>query len=338
MVKSEKFKLASYLQQEFIRRTSSGWVCYPESRILSLELENHLGYRPRADVLLEREDGSKRLWIEFEISRADPVANHAKFATAHLFQPQSANDIFISMVSSHVDLGRRNLAANTILLMRCVGMNAFQTVLLPQCSPEQIKHLNQLSREALEQESLHVEREIERVTSISEAVMTTSEHRIYFASDIPDVMLNLQRWNREVSTTRGRELWGKRTVTYFVFDPKTKLFAPSKFCAYIPVESANLILEVKADGITRPEMNLELYVMLDESDKRFDGQIARLHLTRGLAMVTQKRTDNSALSSFFDKWLEQCSESISVHPKGAVFLSPPNWFGKNTRSRTNFAV
>lgn len=122
------------MQQEFTRRTSSGWVCYPESRILSLELENHLGYRPRADVLLEREDGSKRLWIEFEISRADPVANHAKFATAHLFQPQSANDIFISMVSSHVDLGRRNLAANTILLMRCVGMTAFQTVLLPQFS------------------------------------------------------------------------------------------------------------------------------------------------------------------------------------------------------------
>jgi hypothetical protein len=28
------------------------------------------------------------LWIEFEVSRADPVANHAKFATAHLFQPQ----------------------------------------------------------------------------------------------------------------------------------------------------------------------------------------------------------------------------------------------------------
>jgi hypothetical protein len=31
--------------------------------------------------------GSRRLWIEFEISRADPVANHAKFATAQLFQP-----------------------------------------------------------------------------------------------------------------------------------------------------------------------------------------------------------------------------------------------------------
>jgi hypothetical protein len=45
------------------------------------------------------------------------------------------------MVSSHVDLGRRNLAANTILLMRCVGMNAFQTVLLPQFSPRELQRM-----------------------------------------------------------------------------------------------------------------------------------------------------------------------------------------------------
>lgn len=331
------FNLASYLQQEFIDRTLPGWQCYSESRLLSIELENYLGYRPRADVLLERNDGSKRLWIEFEISRADPVANHAKFATAHLFQPQSKNDVFVSMVSSHVDLGRRNLAANTVLLMRCVGMNAFQTVLLPQYSPERIKSLNQLSHEELDQELLHVDLEIQRVISISEAVMTTSEHRIYFASDIPDVMLNLQRWNCDISTKKGRELWGKRTVTYFVFDPKTKLFAPSKFCAYIPVESFDLLLKVESNGIARPEMNLELYVMLDESDKRFDGQIARLHLTRGLAMIAQKKSENLALSSLFERWLEQHSESISVHPKGAVFLSPPEWFGKNTRSRSRLS-
>lgn len=98
------FKLTSYLQQEFTQRTLPGWTCCSESYILPLELEAYLGYKPRADVLLERNDGSKRLWVELEISRADPVANHAKFATAHLFQPQSANDVFVSMVSSHVDL------------------------------------------------------------------------------------------------------------------------------------------------------------------------------------------------------------------------------------------
>jgi len=330
------FKLASYLQQEFIQRTFPGWTCHSESRLLPIELETYLGYRPRADVLLERDDGSKRLWIEFEISRADPVANHAKFATAHLFQPQSASDIFISMVSSHVDLGRRNLAANTILLMRCVGMNAFQTVLLPQFSPQQISQLNRLPLEVLNQKSLYVEREIQRVTSISEAVTIISDRYIYFASDIPDVILNLRRWNQEIMTAIGRALWGKRTVTYFVFDPKSKLFAPSKFCAYIPVESADLIQQVKSTGLVRPEMSLDLYTTLDETDRRFDGQRARLHLTQGLAMITERKTENLMLATLFDEWLEQRSNSISVHPNGAVFLSPPEWFGKSTRSRGTF--
>ena len=330
------FKLASYLQQEFTRCTLPGWTCHSESRLLPLELEKYLGYRPRADVRLERDDGSKRLWIEFEISRADPVANHAKFATAHLFQPQLENDIFVSMVSSHVDLGRRNLAVNTILLMRCVGMNAFQTVLLPQFSPRQISQLNQLPHKELEQKALHIEREVERVTSISQVVTTTSDKRIYFASDIPDVMLNLQRWNQEISTTRGRALWGKRTVTYFVFDPKTRLFAPSKFCAYIPVESADLILQIKSNGLLRPEMTLDLYVTLDQTDSRFDGQRARLHLMQGLAMVAEKKSENLVLATLFDQWLDQRSESISVHPNGAVFLSPPEWFRKSSRVRSSF--
>ena len=330
------FKLAFYLQQEFIQRALPGWTCHSESRLLPIELETYLGYRPRADVLLEGDDGSKHLWIEFEISRADPVANHAKFATAHLFQPQSASDIFISMVSSHVDLGRRNLAANTILLMRCVGMSAFQTVLLPQFSPQQISQLNRLPLEVLNQKSLYVEREIQRVTSISEAVTTISDRYIYFASDIPDVILNLRRWNQEITTARGRALWGKRTVTYFVFDPKSKLFAPSKFCAYIPVESADLIQQVKSTGLVRPEMSLDLYVTLDETDRRFDGQRARLHLTQGLAMVAEKKTENSVLAALFDRWLEQRSDSTSVHPNGAVFLSPPEWFGKSTRARAGF--
>jgi hypothetical protein len=53
----------------------------------------------------------RRIWVEFEVSRADPVANRAKFATAHLFQSQPAADTFLAMVRPHVDRGRRNLAA-----------------------------------------------------------------------------------------------------------------------------------------------------------------------------------------------------------------------------------
>lgn len=130
--------LAKYLQQEFKSRLNSEWICSDEIRILSPDLEKFLDYQPRADLMLQHSDG-RRFLIEFEISRADPVANHVKFATAHLFQPQPETDTFISMLSSHITAGRRNLAASTILLMRHIGMTAFYTALLPQIPPAEIK-------------------------------------------------------------------------------------------------------------------------------------------------------------------------------------------------------
>jgi len=113
------------------------------------------------------EDASRRLWIEFEISRADPVANHAKFATAHLFKRFSASDIFVSMVSSHVARGRRNLASNTVHLLRHIGISAFQTVLLPAVEPEQIKRLNHSSMQQLREGNLDVPSELSRVFQMS---------------------------------------------------------------------------------------------------------------------------------------------------------------------------
>lgn len=153
--------LTSYLQREFSKFCPPGWHCQAESRLLSPELEDLLGYAPRADVRLEKEDNSRRLWIEFEVSRADPVANHAQFATSHLFRPQQPTDVFLAMVSSHVDRGRRNLAANTVSLMRHIGMNAFQTVLFPQFLGEEIKRLNHLPLNVLFDKNLPVQAEVD---------------------------------------------------------------------------------------------------------------------------------------------------------------------------------
>src|SRR5687767_14813347 len=101
--------LARYLQEQFRSRCPEGWRCTAERPLLDARDRALLGYDPRADVLLERADGTRRLWIEFEISRADPAANHAKFATAHLFRPWGASDAFVSMISAHVARGRRTL-------------------------------------------------------------------------------------------------------------------------------------------------------------------------------------------------------------------------------------
>lgn len=318
--------LTSYLQQEFIRRSFPGWVCRREICILPRDLADLLGYNPRADILLERQDGSRRLWIEFEISRADPVANHTKFASAHLFYPQRDTDTFISMISPHVARGRRNLAANTISLMRHIGMSAFQTVLFPQMSREEIKRLNHLELTALASIGLAVKPEIERAISVSEAILTVSARCIHFAGNMMDVMLNLRQWNKDLDTIEGLELWGKRTITYFVFDQYSRSFAPSKFCAYIAIPPVFPPNFATLGSMSRAEMTVKLYVTLYGTDSRFDGNRAQSHLTRSLAMIPQTSTEAPEVATVFNQWLNRHLDSVTVHPKGAVFLLPPSWF------------
>jgi len=322
-------KLAEYLQREFKKHPFEGWKCRDEVPLLSPDFDDFFGYEPRVDVLMERIDGSRRLWIEFEISRADPVANHAKFATAHLFQPQPNTDTFISMISSHVERGRRNLGANTILLMRHIGMNAFQTVLLPQFMPEKIKRLNHLSIVEIEKEKVDVSSEMQRVLDITETVVHSSDKCIHFASDLLEVMVNLRKWNEEIKIENYKKLWGKRTVTYFVFDPLSETFAPSKFCAYVAISASNLMS-------TNTAMSIDLYVTLDGTDSRFDGRRARLHLTKGLAMRNQKLPDSIPLFIAFENWLNQHTETITVHPNGAIILLPPDWFIQSKRKFSRF--
>jgi hypothetical protein len=266
------------------------------------------------------------LWIEFEVSRADPVANHAKFATSHLFHPQPERDVFVSMVSSHVQRGRRNLAANTIALMRCIGMNAFQTTLFPAIAPVEIKRLNHLDSNALGQENLDIVSEIERAISVSETILATSERRIHFAGELAEVMLNVRRWNKDLQTAEGQKLWGKRTITYFVVDPFGKQFAPSKFCAYVAIPSRDLIRDATGNIADYLAMSVQLYVSLDGVDSRFDGRRAQSHLVKNLGMVTKQLIDAPGLFDLFNQWMYKNSERINIHPNGPVFLMPPTWF------------
>jgi hypothetical protein len=267
-------------------------------------------------VLLTREEDGRRLWIEFEISRADPVANHAKFATAHLFQPWTENDTFVSMVSPHVTRGRRNLAANTITLMRHVGIQAFQTPLFPFLDGGAIKRLNHMPLDDLASETLDVRRELDRVLAVSQPVIVANTHRIHFAANLTDVMLNVHQWHLDMSNPLLLEQWGKRTITYFIYDPRTHRFAPSKFCAFL---SSDRWLYLK-------QMRIEEYVTYDESEPRFDGHIARRHLERHLAMHEEVAELASAITQHFERWLDGVHDAVRVHPRGPKFLVPPRWF------------
>lgn len=315
--------LTRFLQDRFAEACPPGWSCRPEVDVLDERWQRALGYSARADVVLTRDDGRRRLWIEFEVSRADPVANHAKFATSHLFQPQPITDTFIAMVSSHVTRGRRNLAANTILLMRRVGMRAFQTMLLPRYSPDEIKRLNHLSVEDLFSQSIDIEAEISRAMLISDSLSTTGTIELHYAGDLQEVFGNCQRWNDEIATPSGKALWGKRTIKYFVFDRITKQFAPSKFCAYINA----IPLEDTACIANHQLMSMPLYTSLDESEPKFDGHLAQTYLQSQLNMqlVTPNESPNVAME--FATWQTNHTNQIRIHSNGPLFLAAPEWFG-----------
>ena len=245
----------------------------------------------------------RRIWIEFEISRADPVANHAKFGTAHLFEPKTPDNVFVSMVSSHVTRGRHNLAASSIFLLRHIGIEAFQTMLFPHMPADAIKTLNHLPfQQLVSDSSLSVTGEIERAIAVSTPIAGLRSHRIFFASNVLEVMLNLHQWNAEVKTESGRSRWGKRTVTYFVFDPRTHRFAPSKYCAFLPVR--HCLGQENPAPKRPPTMDISTYAELDESDSRFDGAIARRHMCQTLCFSEEKLASSSPkIVEAFDQWI-----------------------------------
>lgn len=226
------------------------------------------------------------------------------------------------MVSSHVTRGRRNLAANTIQLMRRVGMRAFQTMLLPTMSPDEIKRLNHLPMSDLLNSSIDTEAELSRALLVSNAVSSGKDYELHYAGDLFDVFSNVQRWNTELATDRGKELWGKRTIKYFVLDPDTNQFAPSKFCAYINATSQ----AVQRSEPNHQLMTLPLYTSLDESEPKFDGNLAQTHLQRQLSMRVTTAEEAPHISQAFRNWQELNTHHIRINPSGPLFLVAPSWF------------
>jgi hypothetical protein len=318
--------LTTFLQQEFARRCPAGWRVRPEGHLLPEPLERLLGYSARADVILERLDGSLRLWIEFEVSRADPVANHAKFATSHLFQPQEPNDRFLAMVSPHVTRGRRNLAFNAVALMRQVGMKAYQTVLFPYLAPADVKRLDHLELTALPAQNLDVAREIERALAVTEPMIAVSDYDIHLAGDLLAVMLNVRQWNEDLATEAGRQLWGSRMVTYFVQDEESELFAPAKFCAYSAVASKPPSADSLRKGAGLGIMTVAVYTALNDGSHLLDGNRAQRHLTHGLGMTSVNPEELPELEALFSQWHEQHADCIALHPGGCKLLLRPQWF------------
>jgi hypothetical protein len=192
----------------------------------------------------------------------------------------------------------------------------------PHIPPQEIYRLNHLDKQSLAGLNLEPNREIARALEVSEPVATTNGNRVYFVGGLLDVICNLRFWNRAILTESGRDLWGRRRVQYFVFDRKTKLFAPSKFCAYHPLSLDRPI----ALPISTPVMTMDLYARLDEGEPRFDGNRAWRHLRDHLGMTLQPLANSPELSAFFEIWLQGAGDAVQVDGRGARVLCPPEWF------------
>lgn len=316
--------LAKYLQEKFKKQCPKGWVCISEKKVVSHSIERLLGYAPQADMMLENEYTGERIWIELEVSRADPVANHAKFSTAHLVEPLPQNNIFVSMVSRHVQRGRGNLAAYAIGLMRTVGIRAFQTPLLPAHNGDEIKHLNHLPHSELKKIELGEKKELNRAISVAGKVGQAHEIDIHFAANVVEVIYNIYRWNQDIADEEKAQHWQRRRIQYFVFNSKSKLFAPSKFAAYVKLATGKQNSFPHLNGLTG--MSLASYSEIDNHYPIFDGNRAWKHLEENLyfSKLLLKDTDKETQESFW-KWSGGLEHCIQINSAETVILIPPDW-------------
>ncbi|TMH00013.1 MAG: hypothetical protein E6H79_17760 [Betaproteobacteria bacterium] len=208
------------------------------------------------------------------------------------------------------------------MLMRGFGIAAFQVDLLPQLNAATIKRLNAgaIARAA----GIDARAEIERVLQVSDADIVDGSHRIHKADNPFSVAVNVRQWNTEILHPPSAAMWGRRRVSYFAYDHASGLFAPSKFCAFVP--TVKMAAAAKRPEILqrRPAgMTMSIYAMLDESDPRFDGRIAwkHLHSVLGYDVVEIQRASDSVRTRF-DCWQRRLAGVVQVRSP-VVLLMPP---------------
>jgi hypothetical protein len=109
-------------------------------------------------------------------------------------------------------------------------------------------------------------------------------------------------------------------VQYFVVVPYSGEFAPCKFCAFLPIRRVGAVGEITDTS----RMTLQLYMQLDETEPRFDGNVAQRHLTKRLGMVRTTPAEHPRTGEQFERWLSTVANLIIVHSRGPLFLLPPD--------------
>jgi hypothetical protein len=209
--------------------------------------------------------------------------------------------------------------------MRKVGMSAFQTTLFPNIPPAEIKRLNCTSKDLLIGIGLDVVSEIERVFATVTPVGRWGRLDVHYVGDLLDLLVNLRGWNTDIESAEGRKTWGRRSIGYFVHDPISKMFAPSKFCAYVPVLPRSCGVEDGSADSFR--MTTALYSHLNDGSHMMDGQKAWHHLTACLGMRSTQGIGTGSLAGHFARWHQKNCNIVTIRGGDPIILVPPTWYG-----------
>ncbi len=115
-----------------------------EASVFPQRMCEEIGYSPAADLLVEYpwNRDKVRIWIELEVSRADPVANPAKFLVALSERSPLPREFFVFAISQAIQKGRAALCRRFVALMQTRGFPVRTEEYLPSATEHLIARLN----------------------------------------------------------------------------------------------------------------------------------------------------------------------------------------------------
>lgn len=145
---------------------------------------------------------------------------------------------------------------------------------------------------------------------------------LHFAANEVEILANIHIWNREIQDPNSRAAWGRRRVRYFASDPASRVFAPSKFAAYVKLPVAGTVGGEVIRSLTG--MSLLGYESIPYTHPIFDGGRSWHHLQDRLRYTAVPLSDLPvAVAAAFARWLETIGDAITPDHQGAVILFPP---------------
>jgi len=134
--------------RSFYGETAVKQFIQTEHKLLTSESRKRLGFsarsNPKSDLYIETpsEAGNLRVWVEFEISRADPIANVAKFCIAFNERKPAKGEVVVFAFSNDISNDKVTQCNRLIELMPNISKHMITTKLFPDVTSSEIKTLN----------------------------------------------------------------------------------------------------------------------------------------------------------------------------------------------------